>query len=109
MARLLVAWKAKRWSEIARDATLSDDSSVAERREIVDYQLGFRDLESASVGSVDRTGLIARVNAQVAYSMGSELKRETLGFVFLKVDSHANPTESGRWRANIRAVRTGGF
>ena len=109
MATLLAGWKAKRWDEIAEDATLTEDSSASERREWVDSQLGFRDLESASVGSVDRTGLIARVNAQVAYSMGSELRKETLGFVFLKVDGHANPSPNGRWRANIRVTAPGGF
>lgn len=109
LASMLADWKAKRWSDLARDATLPDDSSVAERREVVDSQFGFRDLESAKIGQVDRSGLLARVNADVAYSMGSDLRKETIGFVLLKVNSSANPMPSGRWRVNLRGIAAGGF
>ena len=107
LAIVLADWKAKRWSDIVDNATLADDSSRAKLREMVDAQLGFRDLESASIGAVDRTGLIARITVEAAYSMGSELRKETMRFVMNRVDVHGDPDPNGRWRANLIGIGPG--
>ncbi len=109
VALMLQRWKSEDWNTLAKEATMSGPSSIQDRKKQADNWLGIRRLEGATIDSVDTRGLISSITVKVRYAVGSNLSEETMGFVALKVDANAQPTERGMWRVNLEGIRNGGF